>query len=254
MKFIIGKKIGMTQVWQNDQAIGVTKVQAGPCVVTQVKNIKTDGYDAVQIGFGEKKEKRMKKPQKGHLKELGNIRHLKEFKIDGISLNTGDKIDVTTFEAGDMIDVVGVSKGRGFQGVVRRHGFHGHPTTHGTKDAVRMPGSIGATGPAHVFKGMRMAGHMGDAQITTKNLEIIQVDEENNVLYIKGSVPGASNGLVLIKGKGELKIKQANAKEEATEIIEEEKEKNIEEVVIEAHEKVQEKGGEKIESTEEIKK
>lgn len=238
MKFIIGKKLGMTQVWQNDQVVAVTKVQAGPCVITQVKNEKTDGYEAVQIGYGEKKAKRMAKPQSGHLKDLGNIRHLKEFKIDSKDLKRGDKIDVSTFAAGDIVDATGVSKGKGFQGVVKRHGFHGHPTTHGTKDAVRMPGSIGATGPAHVFKGMRMGGHMGDAQITTKNLEIIQIDAANNILYIKGSVPGATNGLVFLKGNGDLKI--ATTAEPVAE-VEPVKEENIEEVVIEAKEKVEEK-------------
>jgi large subunit ribosomal protein L3 len=227
MKFIIGKKINMTQVWQGDQAIGVTKVQAGPCVIVQVKNKEKDGYEAVQIGYGEKKEKRISKPQRGHMAELGNLRYLREFRTETTDLQRGNKIDVSVFTAGDIVDVTGVSKGKGFQGVVKRHGFHGHNETHGTKDSVRMPGSIGATGPAHVFKGMRMPGHMGDEQVTTKNLEIIKVDEANNILYIKGSVPGATNGLLLIKGAGELKIKSAEEKIAEPTITAEE---NIEEV------------------------
>jgi large subunit ribosomal protein L3 len=253
MKFIIGKKLNMTQVWHGDAAIAVSPVQVGPCVVTQVKNSKKDGYEAVQIGYGTKKAKRVKKPQAGHLKDLGNLRKLKEFRVKDEVLKRGDIIDISTFISGDMVDVTGTSKGKGFQGVVKRHGFHGHPKTHGTKDAVRMPGSIGATGPAHVFKGMRMAGHMGDVQITTKNLEIVQVDEANNVLYIKGSVPGATNGVVVIKGKGELKIK-ADGKEavietpvtEIAEVVSTKPDENIEKVVIEAHEKQQEKESEKI--------
>jgi large subunit ribosomal protein L3 len=236
MKFIIGKKINMTQVWQGEKTIGVTKVQAGPCVVVQIKNKEKDGYEAVQIGYGEKKEKRISKPQRGHLAELGNLRYLREFKTEAKNLQRGNKFDASIFVVGDIVDVTGVSKGKGFQGVVKRHGFHGHNKTHGTKDAVRMPGSIGATGPAHVFKGMRMAGHMGDEQVTTKNLEIVQVDETNNILYIKGSIPGATNGLLLIKGAGELKIKSAEEKKaeptviaEAIDIPQEEAAKEIEE-------------------------
>ncbi len=240
MKFIIGKKIGMTQVWQGDEAVAVTKVQAGPCVVTQVKSIKDDGYEAVQVGYGEVKAKKIKKPQQGHLKETGNFRNLKEFRIKEVNLNRGDVIDVTTFAPGDIVDVIGTSKGKGFQGVVKRHHFHGHNTTHGTKDAVRMPGSIGATGPAHVFKGMRMGGHMGDDRVTTKNLEIVQVDEANGILFIKGSVPGAANSLVLVEGKGELKTRQtaAEKKEEVEVKVEAKKDEDIEEVVIEADEKI----------------
>ena len=243
MKFIIGKKISMTQVWQGDKMLAVTKVQAGPCVVTQVKNMAKDGYEAVQIGYGEKKEKRTAKPQQGHLKGLNNFRYLNEFRITDIKLNRGDKIDVSTFTPGDTIDVVGTSKGKGFQGVVKRHGFHGHSETHGTKDAVRMPGSIGATGPAHVFKGMRMAGHMGDDRVTVKNLEVVQVDVANNLLFIKGAVPGGANGLLLIAGDGDLVIKQESDNQET--VVEEKSEvkaeENIEKVVIEAEEKREEK-------------
>lgn len=234
MKFIIGKKLGMTQIWQGDKSLAVTKVQAGPCVIVQVKDAAKDGYEAVQIGYGEKKAKRTAKPQQGHLQGLNNFRYLKEFRVAGANLKRGDEINVATFAAGDIVDVVGTSKGKGFQGVVKRHGFHGHPVSHGTKDAVRMPGSIGATGPAHVFKGMRMAGHMGDERVTVKNLEIVQVDSANNLLFIKGAVPGAANGLLLINGAGDLAI--VSEIKEAEPIIET-KEENIEEVVIEAEEK-----------------
>ncbi|MFH1661497.1 MAG: 50S ribosomal protein L3 [Candidatus Falkowbacteria bacterium] len=198
MKFIIGKKVNMTQVWKDGKVIAVTRVQAGPCTIVQIKNNEKDGYEAVQIGFGEKKEKNIKKPQKGHLKKLGNFRYLREFRVEAGELKVGDKIDVNTFESGDIINATGVSKGKGFQGVVKRHGFHGQDKTHGNKDQLRMPGSAGATGPAHVFKGMRMPGRMGVDRITTKNLEIVEVDKENNILLIKGSVPGIKNGLILI--------------------------------------------------------
>ncbi|MBU4257229.1 50S ribosomal protein L3 [Patescibacteria group bacterium] len=215
MKFIIGKKLDMTQVWRGDKVVGVTKVQAGPCVVVQVKTKDKDRYEAVQIGFGERKEKNIAKPQLGHFKKCkNNFRYVREFRI---SLNTpndakerqlecGDIIDVNMFEAGDNIQVTGISKGKGFQGVVKRHGFHGQDKTHGNKDQLRMPGSIGCTGPAHVFKGVRMPGRMGGEQVTTKNLEVVEVDKENNILLIKGAVPGARNGLVLISGEGELKV------------------------------------------------
>jgi len=206
MKFLLGKKIDMTQVWKDNKVIGVTRVQAGPCTVVQSRNNGKDGYEAVQIGFGDRKEKNIKKPQKGHLKKLGNFRYLREFRIalnaskdaKERQLNVGDVIDVSAFEAGDSIQVTGVSKGKGFQGVVKRHGFHGQDKTHGTKDQVRMPGSIGATGPAHVFKGQKMPGRMGNDKTTIKNLEIVEVDKENNILLIKGAVPGARNGLILI--------------------------------------------------------
>ncbi len=237
MKFIIGKKLDMTQVWQGEKQVGVTKVQAGPCVVAQVKTKDKDGYEAVQIGFGERKEKNIKKPQLGHLAKLGasaqgavpasgrgqaagrNLRYLREFKCSGASeLNIGDVIDVSTFDSGDNIQVTGVSKGKGFQGVVKRHGFHGQDKTHGTKDQLRMSGSVGSTGPAHVFKGVRMPGRMGGEQVTTKNLEVIEVDKENNILLIKGAVPGARNGLVLIQGEGDLVVKQMDADEKEKQI------------------------------------
>ncbi len=198
----------MTQVWQGDKVVGVTKVQTGPCVVAQVKTKDKDGYEAVQIGFGERKEKNIAKPQLGHFKKCkNNFRYVREFRSgDAGELNIGDVIDVSIFKEGDNIQVTGISKGKGFQGVVKRHGFHGQDKTHGNKDQLRMPGSVGCTGPAHVFKGVRMPGRMGNEQVTTKNLEVIEVDKDNNILLIKGAVPGARNGLVLISGEGELKL------------------------------------------------
>ena len=215
MKFIIGKKLDMTQVWRGDNVIGATRVQAGPCTVVQVKGDDKDGYSAVQVGFGERKEKNIAKPQLKHMKKAGvKSMFLREFRISldtpkdakERQLKRGDKIDVGTFEVGDNIQIEGVSKGKGFQGVVKRHGFHGQDKTHGTKDQLRMPGSIGATGPAHVFKGQKMPGRMGCDQVTVKNLEIVEVDKENNILLIKGAVPGARNSLVLISGEGELTL------------------------------------------------
>ncbi len=201
----------MTQIWQGDKVVAVTKVEAGPCVVAQIKKTTTDGYEAVQLAFGSRRQKNIKKPQQGHLHNLGNFRYLREFRAETEDVKKGDMIKVDTFVAGDVIDVIGITKGRGFQGVVKRYGFRGTKKTHGNKDQLRMPGSIGATGPAHVFKGTRMGGRMGGKRRTIKNLEIIEVDRENNLLFIKGAVPGARNGLVLIKGKGELKTEKAVA-------------------------------------------
>src|SRR3989344_3662929 len=226
MKFILGKKIEMTQVWKGDYFLAFTKIQAGPCPVVQIKNTDKDGYEAIQIGFGEKKEKNIRKPQKGHFakakkenKEINpNIRFLKEFRCED-KVNVGDIIDVSTFSAGDNIQVIGTSKGKGFQGVVRRHGFHGQDATHGHKDQARMPGSIGATDPQRVFKGVRMGGRMGGDRVTVKNLEIIGIDQENNILFIKGAVPGARNSLVIIEAEGELKVKP-RVEEKAEEKVE----------------------------------
>ena len=230
MKYILGKKIEMSQVWKNEEVVPVTKIQAGPCVVVQVKTEKNDSYEAVQVGYGKRKEKNINKPQKNHTKGLGNFKYLREFRVETGELKKGDVINVETFEPGDTVQVIGVSKGRGFQGVVKRHGFHGQNASHGTKDQLRMPGSAGATGPAHVFKGMRMPGRMGNDQVTIKNLEIVEVDKEKNELLIKGAVPGARNGLVLISGEGDLKLKvtmptgrQESEKVESNEIKKEEK-------------------------------
>jgi large subunit ribosomal protein L3 len=204
MKFILGKKLEMTQVWKGDEVLAVTRVQAGPCPVVQVKTSAKDKYQAVQLGFGSKKLKNIKKPQKGHMADLGNLKYLREFRVADDKLKRGDSINVAVFQAGDTIDVISTSKGKGFQGVVKRHGFHGHSATHGTKDQERASGSVGPKGPAHVFKGTRMGGRMGGDRTTIKNLEIVQVDLENNILYIKGAIPGARNGLVMIQGAGEM--------------------------------------------------
>lgn len=203
MKYIIGKKLGMSQKFKTSgESICVTAIQAGPCIVTQVKNQEKDGYTSVQLGFDKAKEKNTSKPKKGHLKGLELSKNLKEIRITGeeIKLKRGDKIDATQFASGDIVKVTGFSKGHGFQGVVKRHGFHGHPASHGHKDQLRMPGSIATKRIGPVSKGKRMAGHMGDAQISLRNLEIVEVDAAKNILYIKGAVPGARNGLVIIYG------------------------------------------------------
>lgn len=206
MKFILGKKIEMTQRFKEDgRVVPVTVVAGGPCVVTQIKSSEKDGYTAVQIGY-DKKEK-ISKPLKGHLKGLDNFRYVKEFRIEEpMALKHGDKITVGVFQPGDIVSVIGTSKGKGFQGVVKRHGFKGGPGSHGDKDQHRAPGSIGATDPARVFKGMRMAGHMGDARATVTNLEIVEVDPEKNLLFIKGAVPGARGSLLLISAPGEIQL------------------------------------------------
>jgi large subunit ribosomal protein L3 len=217
MKFILGQKIEMTQLFDEvGNVVPATVVKAGPCVVTTVKTKESDGYSAVQLGFGT--SKKLSKAEKGHLNGLGDFRFLSEFRDktqNSINktqeLKNGNIITVETFKVGDLVKVVGTSKGKGFQGVVRRHHFHGHPATHGHKDQERMPGAIGAGGLQHVVKGKRMAGHMGDEQITVKNLEIAKIDVENNLLYIRGAVPGARTGLLEIIGEGELKVKHADA-------------------------------------------
>jgi large subunit ribosomal protein L3 len=201
---IIGKKIGMTQLFQESgETVAVTAIQAGPSVVTQVKSRDRDGYDAIQVGFIENKVKQsqLSSPQKGHLRGLENVRYLREFRTDDISsVKHGDKVDVSFLKQGDLINVTGISKGRGFAGVVKRHHFAGGPKTHGQTDRHRAPGSIGATTfPGRVLKGMRMAGHMGNRRVTVRNLEVIQADPERNLLLVKGAVPGADGGLLVIE-------------------------------------------------------
>lgn len=197
MKFILAKKLEMSQVYGADgNVIPVTLVEAGPCYVTQVKGKETDGYTAVQVGFGT--AKRLTKALEGHLKDLPKLQHLAEFRLKTDSeLKRGDVIEASTFQIDDLVNVIGVSKGKGFQGVVKRHGFHGHPTSHGHKDQERMPGSIGAGGPQHVLKGKRMAGHMGHDQITVKNLKVVEV-REGGILALKGAVPGHRNTIIQI--------------------------------------------------------
>jgi large subunit ribosomal protein L3 len=200
---IIGKKIGMGRIFGGDgQALAVTAIEAGPCVVTQVKTQDKEGYSAAQLGFGA--SKRLNSPQKGHLKKLGQFRHLQEFRLaDTKDIKVGDKIDVSLFKEGDLVDVSGVSKGKGFAGVVKRHHFAGGPKTHGQSDRHRAPGSIGSTtSPGHVLKGKRMAGHMGNSRVTVRHLQVYKTDLERNLLLVRGAVPGARNGLLLIKKAG----------------------------------------------------
>lgn len=204
----------MTQVFLPDgEVVPVTKIEAGPCQITQVKDGKKDCAMALQIGFGKQRDFRMSKPRAGQLKGLEAVHDLKDFgieKVDGIE--RGDVITVDTFAVGDRVLVVGTSKGKGFAGVVKRHHFHGGPASHGHKDNLRAPGSIGAGGVQRVFKGMRMAGRMGGDRVTVKNLEIVQIDPEKNQLYIKGAVPGGRNSLLMVSCAGELKV---NKKEQA---------------------------------------
>ena len=200
---LLGRKIGMTQVFSAaGEAIPVTVIEVGPCVVTQIRNQERDGYEAVQIGFGEVKPKSLTKPEQGHLAGAGRlVRHLREFEADNVEDHqVGQVLSADVFEPGEVIDVTGTSKGRGFQGVVRRHGFSGGPKTHGQSDRHRAPGSIGAgTDPGHVWKGTRMAGRMGNRRVTVQNLQVVEVLAEKHLLLVRGSVPGAKNGLVMVR-------------------------------------------------------
>ena len=204
MPGLLGKKIGMTSVFSADgKNVPCTVIEVGPCVVTQVKTVETDGYAALQLGFEDKNEKHTTKAEQGHFKKAGTTFkcHLAEFKgFDG-DYKLGDEITVALFEGAEFVDVIGTSKGKGFQGVVKRHGFGGvGQTTHGQHNRLRAPGSIGACSyPAKVFKGMRMAGQMGNERVTVQNLKVVKVIPEHNVLMIKGSVPGAKGSIVLIE-------------------------------------------------------
>jgi len=200
---IIGKKLGMVQIFGDDTKVEtVTVIEAGPCAVTQVKTVAKEGYDAVQLGFSE--AKRLNSPQRGHLKGLDQFKYLREFRMDNTeAIEVGQKVDVSLFEAGDIVDITGVSKGKGFAGVVKRYHFAGGPKTHGQSDRHRHPGSIGATtSPGRVFKGMRMAGHMGNETVTVRKLIIFKAEPARNLLLVKGAVPGGRNGLLLIKKSG----------------------------------------------------
>jgi large subunit ribosomal protein L3 len=201
---IIGRKLGMTQLFQeNGETVAVTAIQAGPSVITQIKSKDKDGYNAIQMGFVDNKVKQsqLNSPEKGHLRDLKNIRYLREFRTDDIgSVKYGDKVDVSFLKHGDLINVTGFSKGRGFAGVVKRHHFAGGPKTHGQTDRHRAPGSIGSTTfPGRVLKGKRMAGHMGNRRVTVRNLEVIEADPERNLLLVKGAVPGANGALLIIE-------------------------------------------------------
>jgi large subunit ribosomal protein L3 len=201
-KFILGKKENMVQFFDEDgRCHPATFISAGPVTVTQLKDDTKDGYTAVQVGYGEQKEKRVKKAQKGHVGDLGFFADFKEFRMNGdVALKVGDKIDASTFEVGDKVTVRGTSKGKGFQGVVKRHGFHGGPRSHGQKHSEREPGSIGATGPQRVFKGTRMGGRMGTDTVSVKNLKVLGVDVANNKLLISGALPGRRGTLIEVRG------------------------------------------------------
>ena len=196
MKFILGKKIEMSQIFDDQGRVHpVTWLLAGPVFVTQKKSAEKDGYVSVQVGFGARKEKNVKKPQK----KLGNFEGFREFRGEH-PMNVGDKIDVSVFKEGDIVNVSGTSKGKGFQGVVKRHGFAGGPRTHGQKHSEREPGSIGATWPQRVLKGRRMPGRMGSDRVTVRNLKIIKIIPEKNLMAIEGAIPGNRGSLVEIRG------------------------------------------------------
>jgi large subunit ribosomal protein L3 len=198
MKFILAKKLEMSQVFRPDgTVVPVTLLQAGPCVVTQVKSVENDGYQSVQVGF--LPAKRVSKSVEGHLKDLPKLREIREFRIEGdVSMKRGDSIDASVFALGDKVSVTGTSKGKGFQGVVKRHHFHGSPATHGHKDQLRMPGSSGAGGVQHVFKGVRKPGRMGGDTVTVKNLEVIEI-RDGGVIAVKGAVPGPRNAVLEVR-------------------------------------------------------
>jgi large subunit ribosomal protein L3 len=197
---LIGKKLGMTQLFVDDGiAEAATAIEAGPCAVTQIKSKDKEGYNAVQLGFGS--AKRLNKPERGHLKKSGLYKHLREFRVDDTSqIQIGQKFDAGLFQPGDLVHITAISKGKGFAGVVKRWGFAGGPKTHGQSDRHRAPGSIGAgTDPGRVLKGHKMAGHMGNRRVTARNLKVLRVIPEQNLLLIGGAVPGARNGLLIIR-------------------------------------------------------
>jgi large subunit ribosomal protein L3 len=202
MKFILGKKRKMTQVFdETGRVFPATVVSAGPVTVTQIKDGEKDGYEAIQVAFGTQKEKNLKKAQKGHFGELGAFKTIRELRAAIGETKKGDVIDVTTFEVGDKVEVSATTKGKGNQGVVKRHNFAGGPRTHGNKHSERRPGSIGSTGPQRVLKGLKMAGRMGGNRVTVKNLQVLQVDKDTNTLVISGAIPGRPGTLVEVRGK-----------------------------------------------------
>jgi len=203
-KGILGRKLGMTQVWGDDnRVIPVTVIEAGPCRVVQLRTPERDGYSAVQLAFGETKASRLSKPELGHLKaaDAPPLRTLAELRVESLDgFAVGQVIKADTFEAGDRIDVTGISKGKGFAGVMQRHNFKGQGASHGNHKKHRAPGAVGACAtPSRVFKGMRMAGQMGSQRVTTLNLEVVQGDAERNLILVRGAVPGANGGLVFIR-------------------------------------------------------
>lgn len=202
---ILGRKLGMTQVFEEGGiATGVTVIEAGPCVVTQVKTLDNDGYYGVQLGWTEAREKQLTQPERGHLrkKKLPLVRYIREVPVDatGDAPEVGNRIDVTMFTAGELVDIAGVSKGKGFAGVMKRHNFRGGPRTHGQSDRSRHPGSIGpGSTPGRVFKGTKMAGRMGNERVTMQNLRIVSIDTERNLILIKGAVPGPTEGMLIVR-------------------------------------------------------
>ena len=203
MKNMIGRKIGMTQIFQEDgSVIPVTVLEAGPIVVTQKKTVESDGYNAIQVGFAKIKEQRMNKPMKGHFNKanLELKKYLKEFRVDNVEeFEIGQEIKADTFAAGDLVDVTGTSKGKGTQGVIKRHGFSRGRETHGSHFHRRPGGLSAGTYPGRVFKGHRMGGRMGNEKVTVQNLEIVRVDAEKNLILIKGAVPGPKKGIIIVK-------------------------------------------------------
>ncbi|MCX6000089.1 MAG: 50S ribosomal protein L3 [Chloroflexi bacterium] len=201
MECILGRKLGMTQLFGGDGDVeAVTAIEAGPCVVSQLKTKSKDGYNAVQLGFGE--ARRLNSPEKGHLRGAGReLKHLREFRVDDCgSVQVGQQVDLSIFKGGDRVNIVGVSKGKGFAGGVKRYHFRGGPKTHGQSDRHRAPGSIGSTTtPGRVFKGTRMAGHMGNCRVTVANLKVVQADPARNLLLVAGAVPGCVDGLLAIR-------------------------------------------------------
>ncbi len=206
MKFILGKKIEMTQMFDKEgQAVPVTFVQAGPCFVTQKKTKEKDGYESLQIGFGEVKLKKLTKPEQGHLKKISNsqfpipnLKYLREFRVENSELEPGQEIKADIFKEGDAVKVIGTSKGKGFAGVVKRHHFGGGPASHGQKHSLRAPGSIGATFPERVPKGRRMGGRLGSDRVTVEGLKVFKIDAANNILAITGAIPGIRGALLEI--------------------------------------------------------
>lgn len=204
MAGILGHKIGMTQIFDDKGlSVPVTVVQAGPCYVTQIKTVETDGYDAVQLSYQDKKEKRVNNPAKGHFAKASVTpkRYIREVDFgENVELKLGDEIKADIFQAGLKVQISGVSKGKGFQGTMKRHGFHGGQQTHGQSDRLRAPGSLGqSSSPSRVFKGIKMSGRMGGDRVTLKSALVVKVDSENNLLFIKGALPGAQNTLLEIK-------------------------------------------------------
>lgn len=221
---LLGRKLGTLQIFDRDGVVvPVTVIETGPCIVLQVRTKDRDGYEAVQLGFGVRR--RVNKPMKGHFKGLGSFRYLREFRVAEIGRwQVGQRVGAEIFEPGDLVDVSGVSKGHGFAGVMKRHGFHGGPKTHGQSDRARAPGSIGASAsPGRVMKGMRMAGHMGAAKVTVRNLEVVDSNPARGVIMVKGAVPGTKNGLLRIRLARKQAVRRRVAERKAEEAEPEEK-------------------------------